>query len=405
MPSVDLSKTFEKMFGGKLLVTARVGDLVAQRGRARLIWASQTAQAAHDLGVPTILAGGIKGLPFKYDGPDGRQAVKRYVSTFYNVAADFDVRGLYGPPSKDGKQPHFGSYELETELARYVLPEVGLVHTRDPRLASLCASRRLKFIYEDHEEDYHTAVGSYDKIGVTQEHCLACVAITGQVKNRLIANGVPESKVIVADSGVNARAFVRDDKRAQRWRQFLLETGKSKIVSYCGGLQEERGISQVMDMAQINDDVLFVLAGGSKTDCAHCRSEVRARGLSNVKVLGYVPQSVAIELQQASDVLIMTRQAGQRTQITSPLKFFEYLAAGRPIVAPKIDALLSEAFAELKVEFYEPGCLEDLAQSLERALNLAEFTHEPIGSHLETAANYTWHERQKTIFEFCGLGI
>ena len=392
-----------------MLITARLGDKLAMRGRARLIWAAQTAQACRDLGLPTMLAGSVRDMPLKYDGPDGLAGTRRFVSTFYNVAADYEIKGLYGPPqTKDGKQEEAwadGRYELEAELSRYVLQEAGLVHTRDPRLAKLCAKRRVRFIYEDHEEDYHVALTSPDEAGLLSDQCLAVVAITEHVKTRLMLLGVPGEKIIVADSGVNRRAFLQNPERNMRWRRFLLQAEHQKVAVYCGGMQEERGIQHILDAAKDLPHVMFVLTGGNQRDSTYWQAQSQLHQLNNIKVFGYVPQDVAIELQRAADVVIMTRLPGQRTQITSPLKFFEYLATGRPIVAPRISALSKPEFEHLNVAWYDPSTPNHLSKCLEDVFRENVFSDVPEPSHVDVAKKYTWDERQLRILRFCGLQL
>ena len=67
----------------------------------------------------------------------------------------------------------------------------------------------------------------------------------------------------------------------------------------------------------------------------------------NCKLLGYVSHSEAIELQQNSGVLLLVEIDSEDTKSIIPGKLFEYLAAGRPILAlgPKgsdIEGIINE---------------------------------------------------------------
>ena len=63
------------------------------------------------------------------------------------------------------------------------------------------------------------------------------------------------------------------------------------------------------------------------------------RGLGNIHFLGYrQPEEVAAFIQHA-DVCIMPHVADSFTKSMNPLKLYEYLAAGKPVVATRVPGL------------------------------------------------------------------
>lgn len=394
----------------KFVTCARMGDKIAAPARARLIWAAQTAQATRDLGLDSLLVGGAARLPFRTDTPDGYLACKRYLQTLYNVAADFDLQLLFPSAMSAGdakwkRSFADGGWEAFYEMPRYVLPHAGMVHTRDPRVVAACLDRNIDVIYEDHEEDFHVAVEDPVALGLNKDRCVAVVAITESVRQRLVARGVEPSRIIVMDSGVNPRALDRRTTAAESWRRFLLQDGHSRVIVYTGGMQVERGIEHLIQAATEMPDCMFVFAGGNEVDNRHWIEQAKVSSLSNTRFFGYCPQSVVCELQQAADVLVMTRLAGQRTEITSPLKFFEYLAAGTPVVAARISVLESPRFDDLALRWYSPLRAGELASQLRNCMEDHPRLAAGYQANRDVARDYLWTRRQAEILKFAGVAL
>jgi glycosyltransferase involved in cell wall biosynthesis len=88
------------------------------------------------------------------------------------------------------------------------------------------------------------------------------------------------------------------------------------------------------------------------------------RGLPNVHLLGPRPYAALPGCLAGIDVAILPAPANDYTAAMFPMKFFEYLAAGRPVVATPLPAL--QAFAHLAlVAPREPAAF---AAALDRAL-------------------------------------
>lgn len=380
---------------GSYVVSAKADDPIARPARARLIWAANTAQAMQNLGVRTLLVGTNGGLPFKTDTLAGVAAARRYLSHLYGVKADFDLRVI--PSTGNG---HAGKSFAATEFPRHVFPEAGLVHTRDPAVALECAKLRINYIWEHHDEGYQNEFTAMQDLRLDRPQCRAIVAITESVRDRLLGLGVPPAKSIVLPSGVNATTHQLRQERASSWRRFLLAGGYTRLVAYSGGMQHERGIEHLLLAAEKLPHVRFVFLGGHEADLGIWRTELSRRRISNCKLLGYHPHETVCEVQQASDVLVFTRLASGRPDVTSPLKFFEYLLSGVPIVAASVPSL-QQLPKDLDVRFYDPGEALALTAVLQDRLGQDNW---PQRSDVNVAAGlkYTWEMRQRALLDFIG---
>jgi len=114
------------------------------------------------------------------------------------------------------------------------------------------------------------------------------------------------------------------------------------------------------------------------------------------------PALVADLLSQA-DVLILPNTASAiSTRFTSPLKLFEYMAAGRPIVAsdlPSIREILRDGENALLVE---PGNASALAAAIQRILADPELAAALARAALDQVPAYSWErraQRLETLFD------
>jgi len=379
---------------GHYVVCAKANDPLSNPARARLIWAANTAQAMQSLGVPALLAGGAQDHGFPVESFAGKAAAKRRIAQLYGIDTDFDLR-IVANNRRDPDRIY------NAEYPQNVLPHAGLVHTRDPRIAALCSKRAIPFILEFHDEDYQEPE-HWEGIDFASPSCKALIAITASVSQRLIALGLPADKILVQNSGANSRASADRFEAASRWRASLLEDWYERLVVYTGGLQTERGVEHILWAAKALPRFLFVLGGGHANDIRRLEAIIEKRGITNIKLPGYMPFDTVCEIQQAADVLLFTRAATARATVTSPLKFFEYLLSGRPVVSARIPSVESVDGGKLAVHYYNPGSTSSLVEAIVRATSGKRWTNAREDANIQAGADFVWEARQRRIMDFIG---
>ncbi len=382
---------------GRYVVTARAGDPILMPARARLIWAANTASATATLGIPTLLAGGGAAVPYPLESPAGKAAALRDLERLYGVTAGFDIALLQDPKVRSDRDWIAGG-----QFIRQVLPEAGLVHTRDPAIALECARRNIDWIYEEHDEDYQVGFASQAASVLRQPSCRAVVAITEAVARRLRAEGVPQDRLLTLESGVSSAAQQRRGEAAERWRASFLRPGYRHLAAYTGGLHDERGIEHILRAAALLPHVMFVLAGGTIADQARWSRAIEVRGVGNLRLIGYLDHDAVCTLQQAADIVLATRAAGPRSAITSPLKLYEYLLSGTPFVTAEISGTAHLRRAALAGITYDPVAPDGLAAAITTVLG--QFPRQSCGyaQNIGAGLAFTWEERQRRLLSFIG---
>lgn len=140
------------------------------------------------------------------------------------------------------------------------------------------------------------------------------------------------------------------------------------IVVYAGTLEPYQGIDILIDafhsvLLSVTDAKL-VIAGGTPIQVAKYQQKVVELGLEDsVHLVGRVPQPIAQKLCRHAKVQVSPRSAGTNT----PLKIYEQLASGVPLVATNIYSHTQTIDEE--VAFLVEPTPEALAQGIIKALD------------------------------------
>jgi glycosyltransferase involved in cell wall biosynthesis len=149
---------------------------------------------------------------------------------------------------------------------------------------------------------------------------------------------------VVTPSGVDLERYegLPDASTARR----QLDIPDVFTAGYTGHLYPGRGLELMMELARLNPEIQMIWAGGEEPAVERWRRRVALSGPENLKLLGFISQTDLPLVQAACDVLMLPHEArviasggGDISAFTSPLKVFEYLAAGRAILASDLPVL------------------------------------------------------------------
>jgi glycosyltransferase involved in cell wall biosynthesis len=104
---------------------------------------------------------------------------------------------------------------------------------------------------------------------------------------------------------------------------------------YAGGLSKERGITEIVQaIANLNSsrDVKLILCGWFEPETYQI-SVKSLRGFSRVEYLGYIEPEHVWQKMAESTIGIVCLHPEERYTVALPVKLFEYMAAGLPVIA------------------------------------------------------------------------
>jgi glycosyltransferase involved in cell wall biosynthesis len=233
------------------------------------------------------------------------------------------------------------------------------------------------------------------------------VAVTDRIAEAARAAGA--SATLVARDGYRADRFAalppRDQARAQ-----LGLAKDAFVVGYVGQLRT-LGMSKGVDLlieavARLGDlPVTVAVVGGPADHVESLRSRWRDLGLADGRLVtpGQVaPDSVPLWLA-ALDVATMPFPFTPHfAQSASPMKMFEYLAAGLPIVASDLPALAEVLVDGETAVLTPPGDISALADAIRRLRDDPALRSRLAAGSREAAAAFTWRARAERILEAIG---
>lgn len=264
-----------------------------------------------------------------------------------------------------------------------------IVYTRDKRSGDYFS----RFVLEVHNLSNSLAPAENE----TFRKALLIVCISHGLSDRLINFGVPESKIIVAADGVDLSKFTPELTRADARARVDLPKDKP-IVLYAGHLYPWKGADLLCELAERMPDTLFIIVGGKAADVNRLRETYMPR--NNLLLLGHQPAKAIPRFLFAADVLVIPNRGELDVSryFTSPLKLFEYMAAGRPIVASDLPSM-REVLTEESAAFFEAGNIKDLESVVKGLLQNHDWARGMASTARKVVTHYTWRNRAERIGE------
>ncbi len=195
-----------------------------------------------------------------------------------------------------------------------------------------------------------------------------------------------------------ALAVVADGARVHATGAFAPRAiGSPAVVGYSGHLYPWKGVDLLLDALAELPGILGLIVGGhpGESDLARLRSRADRLGLTpRVTFTGMVrPREVAARLDVA-DVLVLPNPATATSErYTSPLKLFEYLAMGRPIVASDLPAFREIVRHGENALLFEAGNASALAAAVRDVVGDPARAEAMGRRAFETARDYSWDAR------------
>ena len=134
------------------------------------------------------------------------------------------------------------------------------------------------------------------------------------------------------------------------------------IVGFIGAINDKVDISLLENLARAHPEWTIVLVGPVTSRLISLKS---LETLSNVKVLGYRKPDELPNYLKSFDVALIPYVLSDRTKAINPLKLYEYMAAGRPIVATPLPELF-EFLKYVRIAHTEEEFISEIEEVLKQ---------------------------------------
>jgi glycosyltransferase involved in cell wall biosynthesis len=323
---------------------------------------------------------------------------------YYSVRRNFQIRYL---PCLDliwllDNRPAFWLQTLTFILSLLVwLPwqRYQYLFSRDPFIvAVLSLWQPTRLIYEVHHK-------LRSRWGIALQRWLVgrvglVVALTGTLAQQL--QSLEATRIISAHDGVRPERFANVPSQAQARTQLSLPP-ESFIACYAGRLhtmEMGKGLDVLVEAAQWVPDLYFLLVGGPAQHVTALQQQWVKLGLppDHFIAVGTVPPDHIPPYLAAADVCLITSPQNEFfANETSPMKLFEYMLAGKAIIASDLPSTREVVQHGHSAYLIPPSDPQGLAQALQ-TLHADPALRQRLGATAHQAAlGYTWEARARHI--------
>lgn len=171
----------------------------------------------------------------------------------------------------------------------------------------------------------------------------------------------------------------------------LSDIGK-KVIGYMGTIQERIDLDLVANIAKANPDKIVAMCG-PVWPSVEKDVEKKLKGLENIILPGRIAYDDAPSWISRFDVGIIPHKIDDFIKSTNPMKMYEYLACGKPVVSTPGAGI--DMFAQ---EIFIAGDEREFLGAIEKALN--EDTEERRKNRRNLVLSHTWKNRVAQMLEY-----
>ncbi|MDO8931830.1 MAG: glycosyltransferase family 4 protein [Rhodocyclaceae bacterium] len=305
-----------------------------------------------------------------------------------------------GWPSPLDRIPPFARWHSVRFFARRLLREIAqrrpdALYVRHLKLAALLLAEPglPPLIYEAHEVFADTAKPQRRERTLAMERAVVAGAAAVVCNSRATAErltalyGAPR-RLLVLPNGVTPLATLPE----KPWQDCR------RHVVYAGSFFGWKGVADLVAAAATLDGFRLTLIGGEPEQIARLRSQLPAGG-AQIDFLPRLPHAEVMTHVAAACIAVLPNRPDPDSAFTSPIKLFEYMAAGCAVVTSDLPAI-REILGADDAAWFEPGDAASLRDALLALGNDCGRAQE-MGRRLHArSADYAWHKRAARLKDF-----
>jgi len=320
------------------------------------------------------------------------------VFSFYGVENIFEVKKL--PVSNNFTQAQISSF-----YAKYKSTDV--CYTRSIYAACITPRLGIPTIFEADNPVRWRLDKQFVPL-VLDSHNLRILSISNTLTNFYVQRyKIIPQKIITIPNGVDLESFDLSGSKEDLRRTLGLPQDK-KIICYSGSLYNGRGIELLLSTSRkLPQETLLLIVGGSASDINRYQKMSNDMGCRNVSFVGFLPPNKVPKYLLSSDILVMPYESNAedpagniQSLYMSPMKMFEYMAAGRPIITSRIDAITDILSDRENAVFFDALDEESFINAIKDVLYDEELSRKIAGNARNDVRKYSWTTRANDSISF-----
>ncbi|MBN2723737.1 MAG: glycosyltransferase [Deltaproteobacteria bacterium] len=333
-----------------------------------------------------------------------RERRLRQLCEFYGVEPTFNLKDYFTvwPTNKFRieKLTHGFTSPVFAAMGKY-----DLIYTRHviPVLMTVASGGNAIFeTYRLLPEEYPMSIPLL-KWAASKENFLGITTHSELSRNVFIDAGVPPEKVKALHNGYDPVEFEPELTRQQARKLLGLDENRFLVV-YTGHMTQIKGVEILVDIAKNTPEADFLLVGGPTIeDVKRIRNLAKEQNVKNINIQGWVKPHLVPPYLYAADILIIPPTSvplkiHRRTVL--PIKLFNYLAAGRTILAPDLPDTAELLYHGVNSFRIEPDNVQLASDTIRELIDDPLLANELADRAREDARKYTWQQRAVNLKNF-----
>jgi len=324
--------------------------------------------------------------------------------TFYDLDNKFELKRVpyldtqplanyIGPLIRPARILSNALFPLAAELyIRRWKPSI--VYTRHWLAARWLSKRGIPTAFELHEANTtHFSSRAVESVAkMTHTPSLKFVAtISHGLKSSVVEAGGLSEKIYVVPDAVDLSNYnSASDRKTIRANLGIIEN--KPVAVYTGGAAPGKGVEVLLNAARLEPGVEFYVVGVSSQNLERIVTTTPVP--SNVNIVKRVDASKAAQYQLAADMLLLPQES---LQSQSPLKLYEYIAAGQPIIATNLEPIREVLEHEKSALLATPSSHESFAEQINKLKSNPDMGRTLAANAQQRIGNWSWERRGEQI--------
>lgn len=316
---------------------------------------------------------------------------------FYGVDNCFKIAKTRWPGVKGLGGLIYG-YSVSKKVFDLAIPD--LLYSREIYSLFLLRKLNVPFIYESHTPPENRVRYYLENILFTNKNFSRLVVISDTLRLEYLKNfpKLSNERIIVAHDAADVPS--NDFNKSMDY----YNSKDNKInVGYIGHLYQGRGMEIIAQLAEHLSDIDFHVIGGTDKDINYWKERVNSK---NIFFYGFVPHGKIPDYYNSVDIMLAPYQKrvsgssgrGDTVKWMSPLKVFEYMSFGKPIVASDLPVLREVLKDKYNCLLCKPDDSIQWKNAITLLLNDMDLKQRiKINAWNDFIKNYTWESRAKKV--------
>lgn len=282
---------------------------------------------------------------------------------YLNISAYNEIRGRHG-----NKKPAFvyQRCSLYDYIGAKVAEKYSVPFVLEWNGSEIWVSKNWDNIRFEHRD----IAEKIEQLNLRKADLIVCVS--KELKESLVASGVPGDKILVNFNGVDVEKFSPSIKGDNIRKKYGIEN--NIVVGFCGSFAKFHGaetlaetFGNILDHHENYKNKVKLLMIGEGNTLANVKRILKRKGvISDAICVGSVPVDDVPEYLAACDILVAPHIPNEDGSefFGSPTKLFEYMAMGKAIVASKLNQIGEILHNNQNALLFKPGDIDEMEKSI-----------------------------------------